>query len=135
MFSGSMYMVLCTWFYVYGSMSCVRTLRVISHQSRKMSIQEQIKGLVYAHGGRGDTPRETLEVIEGFVREYVMNLTRIVCDTADLKGSNVDEECLKFALRYDRAKLSRVLEMSRNDKDILKESMISLEEAGKGGSR
>ena len=104
-------------------------------KTKKMNVQDQIKKLVYAHGGQGETPRETLEVIEGFVREYVMNLTRVVCETAELKGSMIDDECITFALRFDRAKLKRVLEMSRNDKDILDESRICLENLGKRDTR
>lgn len=89
------------------------------------TLHDEIRTMVYAHGGEGDTPRETLETIERLVREYVMHLTRVISETAELKGS-MDDEAVKFALRLDPAKLRRVSELSRDYKEVEDGSRISL---------
>ena len=88
-----------------------------------MSLHDQIRQMVYAHGGEGETPKETLVAIEAKVREYVMCLTCRISEIAEYKGA-MDDESIKFALGRDRAKLNEVILMSRSYEKIHKESSL-----------
>lgn len=102
--------------------------------TKMSSLHDQIGTMVYAHGGEGETPDETLHAIEVKVREYVMHLTRLISETAEYKGS-MDDEAVKFCLRWDCAKLKTVAEMSRSYKEVQGGSRVSLETPDKVGSR
>jgi hypothetical protein len=91
-----------------------------------MSIIKDIGKMVYAHGGEGETPEETLREIELKLKRYVMDLTRTICEAAEHKGSTVvDDECVRFALRLDPEKRRRVSDMAVARQEVEEGSRIS----------
>lgn len=90
-----------------------------------MSLRDQIRELVYAHGGDAETPEETIDVLENMVRNYTRDLVINISENARYRGS-LDEEAVKFALRRDPSKLNQACMMFRTYKDVQERSSISL---------
>lgn len=90
-----------------------------------MAFRDQIRELVYAHGGEDGTPEETIDALENTARIYIRDLTINISETARYKGS-LDEEAVKFALRRDSWKLKQACVMFRTYKDLQEGSRVSL---------
>ncbi len=95
-----------------------------------MGFRDQIRELVYAHGGDDGTPEETIDALESMARVYIRDLTRNISETARFKGS-LDEEAVTFALRRDPWKMKHALMTFAAYKDVHERSRVSLEKVGK----
>lgn len=95
-----------------------------------MTFRDQIRELVYAHGGDTGTPEETIDVLEDMVRKYIRDLTINISENARYKGS-LDEDAVKLALRRDPWKQKKACVMFRMYKDIQEGSNVSLGSLGK----
>lgn len=95
-----------------------------------MTFRDQIKELVYAHGGDAGTPDETIDILESMTRTYIRDLTINISENARYSGS-LNEEAVKMALRRDPWKLKKACVMFRMYKDVQEGSNVSLGSLGK----
>lgn len=91
-----------------------------------MTFRDQIKQLVYAHGGDDGTPEETIDVLDKMVRAYIRDLTIVISENARHIG-RLDENSVKLALRRDPWKQKQACIMFRLHKEIQEGSVVSLE--------